>query len=152
MIIRKAIQSDWPDIKRLMIDFANANPVEDLQQPKYSEKHTDAVLHTLSTQGVMLVAEDNNRVVGILLASVISDVWLPEIKRMSEIAWWVEESYRNTTCGARLLKKYVELGIEYQEMGIIECFTITTLASTPDLKLDKRGWKAIDYNWVFKGK
>ena len=37
-------------------------------------------------------------------------------------------------------------------MGVIQHFTLTTLASTPDLKLDKRGWKAIDYNWVFKGK
>ena len=52
----------------------------------------------------------------------------------------------------KLIKKYVELGIEYQEMGVIQHFTLTTLASTPDLKLDKRGWKAIDYNWVFKGK
>lgn len=152
MLIRKAIQHDFADIKRLMIDFANANPVKLLHDPSYSEKHTDAVLKHLHQYGLMLVAEDNNRVVGILLASVVEDIWLPEIKRMSEIAWWVEESYRNTTAGARLLKKYVELGIEYQEMGVIQHFTLTTLASTPDLKLDKRGWKAIDYNWVFKGK
>jgi N-acetylglutamate synthase-like GNAT family acetyltransferase len=152
MLIRKAIEHDFPDIKRLMVDFANANPVKLLHKPEYSDTHTDAVLTQLYKYGLMLVAEDNNRVVGILLASVVSDVWLPQIKRMSEIAWWVEESYRNTTAGARLLKKYIELGIEYQEMGIISCFTLTTLASTPDMKLDKRGWKPIDFNWVFKGK
>ena len=152
MLIRKAIEHDFADIKRLMIDFANANPVRLLHNPEYSETHTDAVLTHLHHYGLMLVAEDNNRVVGILLASVVADIWLPDIKRMSEIAWWVEESYRNTTAGARLLKKYVELGIEYQEMGVIQHFTLTTLASTPDMKLDKRGWTPIDYNWVFKGK
>jgi len=152
MLIRKAIEHDFADIKRLMIDFANANPVKLLHHPEYSETHTDAVLKHLHKYGLMLVAEDNNRVVGILLASVVADIWLPDIKRMSEIAWWVEEEYRNTTCGARLLKKYVELGIEYQEMGVISCFTLTTLASTPDMKLHKRGWTPIDYNWVFKGK
>tara|TARA_R110000803_G_scaffold44457_2_gene94098 strand:- start:390 stop:854 length:465 start_codon:yes stop_codon:yes gene_type:complete len=151
IIVRKATQDDFPDIKRLMVDFANANPVKLLHQPEYSKTHTDAVLTHLYKYGLMLVAEENRRVVGILLASVVADVWLPQLKRMSEIAWWVEESYRDTTAGARLLKKYVELGIEYQEKGIINNFTLTTLASTPDLKLNKRGWEPIDYNWVYQG-
>ena len=151
ILVRKAEQFDFPDIKRLMIDFANANPVKLLHQPDYSEQHTDAVLTHLYEYGLMLVAEEHNRVVGILLASVVADIWLPQVKRMSEIAWWVDETHRNTTAGARLLKKYVELGIEYQEQGIIQHFTLTTLASTPDLKLDKRGWKPIDYNWVYRG-
>ena len=149
--VRKATQDDFPDIKRLMIDFANANPVKLLHQPDYSATHTDGVLTHLYKYGLMLVAEENRRVVGILIASVVADIWLPQFKRMSEIAWWVEESYRDTTAGARLLKKYVELGIEYQEKGIINNFTLTTLASTPDLKLSKRGWEPIDYNWVYQG-
>ena len=152
MIIRKAIQTDWPDIKRLMIDFANANPVEDLQEPQYSEKHTDAVLHTLTTQGVMLVAEDNNRVVGMLLSLIQGDIWLPKVKRLHEIAWWVEEEYRNTTAGARLLKEYISIGIDLKEAGHITNFTLTTLATTPDMKLQDRGWQACDYNWVWRGK
>lgn len=151
MEIRKAEHHDFPDIKRLMIDFANANPVRSLHNPEYSEQHTDAVLTHLYEYGLMLVAEEHGKVVGMLLASVVADIWLPQIKRMSEIAWWVEEDYRNTTAGARLLKKYVQLGKEYQEQGIIQHFTLTTLSSTPDLKLDKRGWTPIDFNWVYKG-
>lgn len=151
IIVRKAEPFDFPDIKHLMIDFANANPVKLLHDPEYSEQHTDSVLNHLYEYGLMLVAEEDHRVVGMLLASVVADIWLPQVKRMSEIAWWVDQTHRNTTAGARLLKKYVELGIEYQEQGIIQHFTLTTLASTPDLKLDKRGWKPIDFNWVYKG-
>lgn len=151
MIIREATQSDWLDIKRLMIDFANFNPVEDLREPQYNHKHTDNVLFTLSKQGMMLVAEDEDRVVGMLLASLVGDTWLPHIIRMVEVAWWVEEEYRSTTAGARLLKEYIARGVAMKEAGIISSFTLTTLATTPDLKLQDRGWEVIDYNWIYRG-
>jgi N-acetylglutamate synthase-like GNAT family acetyltransferase len=151
MIIRDATTNDWKDIKRLMVDFANFNPVEDLRQPEYNERHTDSVLFTLSKQGMMLVAEDNERVVGMLLASLIGDTWLPHIVRMVEVAWWVETDYRKTTAGARLLKEYIARGVAMKEAGTISSFTLTTLATTPDLKLQDRGWEVIDYNWIYRG-
>ncbi len=149
--VRRAIKDDWLDIKRLMIDFANYNPVKDLHKPAYSETHTDEVLAHLTRYGVPLVAEEHGRVVGMLLASVQGDIWLPHVKRMTEIAWWVEEEYRNTTAGARLLKEYISIGIELQELGKITSFSLTTLSTTPDLKLKQRGWEPIDINWVYKG-
>ena len=149
--IRRGEQKDWADIKRLMIDFANFNPVADLHAPKYSEKHTDAVLQHIMTYGVMLVAEEHNRVVGMLLATIQGDLWLPQVKRMTEVAWWVEESHRLTTAGARLLKEYIGIGVELQDEGHITSFTLTTLSTTPDMKLKDRGWEAIDHNWVWRG-
>jgi len=151
MKVRSATQKDWPDIKRLMIDFANFNPVKDLQNPDYNPKHVDTVLDYICKKGVAVVCEHNGRVIGMLLATIQGDLWLPHIKRMTEVAWWVEEEYRGTTAGARLLKYYMGVGIEMKDQGYISSFTLTTLATTPDLKLDKRGWTPIDFNWVFEG-
>ena len=64
MKVRNAKIQDYDDIKRLMIDFANFNPVEDLHKPKYDFVHVNAVIDHILKTGVALVAIDNDRVVG----------------------------------------------------------------------------------------
>ena len=151
MIVRSATIKDYADIKRLMIDFANNNPVEDLQTPEYNDMHVNRLLDHLTHEGVSLVCEDKGKVIGMILASIQGDIWLPHVKRMTEIAWWVESEYRGTTAGARLLHEYITIGKRLTDEKIISSFTLTTLATTPDLKLQERGWESIDYNWVYRG-
>jgi N-acetylglutamate synthase-like GNAT family acetyltransferase len=151
MQVRSATIQDYADIKRLMIDFANNNPVEDLKQPKYNDHHVNRLLDHLTKEGIALVCENEGKVIGMLLASIQGDVWLPHIQRMTEIAWWVESEYRGTTAGARLLHEYITIGKKLTDNKIISSFTLTTLATTPDLKLQERGWESIDYNWVYRG-
>jgi len=151
MKVRNAQIQDYDDIKRLMIYFANINPVEDLQTPQYDYNHVNRVIDHILKTGIALVVEHDRRVVGMLLATIQGDFWLPHVKRMTEVAWWVEEEFRGTSAGARLLNRYVAIGIEAKDKGHITSFTLTTLASTPDLKLQERGWEAIDYNWLYRG-
>ena len=151
MKVRNATIQDYDDIKRLMIDFANFNPVEDLHAPKYDFVHVNSVIDHILKTGIALVCEHDRRVVGMLLATIQGDLWLPHVKRMTEVAWWVEDKYRGSTAGARLLNRYVSIGLEAKDRGHISSFTLTTLASTPDLKLQERGWEAIDYNWMYRG-
>jgi len=151
MKVRNAQIKDYDDIKRLMIDFANFNPVEDLHSPHYDFMHVNRVIDHILKTGIALVCEHHGRVIGMLLATIHGDLWLPHIKRMTEVAWWVEEQYRGTSAGARLLNRYIAIGIEAKDKGHISTFTLTTLATTPDLKLEQRGWEPIDYNWAFRG-
>ena len=151
MEVRSARVEDYDDIKSLMIDFANFNTVEDLHKPKYDFVHVNKVIDHILKTGLALVCTDNNRVVGMLLATIQGDLWLPHVKRMTEVAWWVEEEYRGSSAGARLLNRYISIGIELQDRKDISSFTLTTLATTPDLKLQERGWEQIDFNWVFRG-
>jgi len=151
MKVRSALVKDYDDIRRLMIDFANSNPVEDLHNPQYDFTHVNRVIDHILKTGLAIVAEEHGRVIGMLLATIQGDLWLPHVKRMTEVAWWVEEKYRGTTAGARLLNHYVTIGLELKDKGIISSFTLTTLATTPELKLEQRGWEAIDYNWMYRG-
>jgi len=45
----------------------------------------------------------------------------------------------------------VRIGEELKRDNKIQSFTLTTLSSTPDLKLNTRGWEPIDFNWIFRG-
>ena len=151
MKVRRATIKDYNEIKRLMIDFANHNPVKDLHNPKYDNQHVNRVLDYITKEGVALVIEEQHQIVGMLLATIQGDLWLPHVKRMTEVAWWVENAYRGSTAGARLLKEYISIGEQLKKDKHITSFTLTTLSSTPDLKLNNRGWEPIDFNWIFKG-
>ena len=110
MKIRTAEFRDYEAIKSFMIDFANANPFTGLQQPQHNDTYANRVIDSIRKQGVALVAEEDDKIVGMLLAMIQGDMWLPEVKSMREIAWWVDPEHRGSSAGAKLLKEYVGCG------------------------------------------
>ena len=49
------------------------------------------------------------------------DMWLPEVKSMREIAWWVDPEHRGSSAGAKLLKEYVGVGDRLVEENHYQC-------------------------------
>jgi len=86
-----------------------------------------------------------------LIAGIAPDVWLPNVKAMKEIAWWVEPEHRGSSLGYRLLKEYVKCGEKMVEKNIIDTFTLTNMEISPDFNLKKRGWRPIETNYVYEG-
>jgi hypothetical protein len=56
-----------------------------------------------------------------------------------------------TSIGYKLLKKYVEAGEKMTDAGLIDGFTLTLMDKSPDLGLEKRGWKPIERNFLYEG-
>lgn len=150
-MIRFADLKDFDRIMEMMINFANSSPYEAHHHPDYNDRHVRALLTHLIREGVIIVGEIEGKVQGMLIGMVNADPWLPQVKTMREIAWWVEEPYRMTSLGYRLLKKYVEVGNELQHKGKIDGFTLTLMQKSPDLDLEKRGWHKVERNYVYKG-
>jgi N-acetylglutamate synthase-like GNAT family acetyltransferase len=67
---------------------------------------------------------------------------------MREIAWWVDPEYRGSSAGGKLLAEYNRIGELMVEKDIISAYTITTLGMSDHLNLQKRGWHAIETNFV----
>ena len=86
-----------------------------------------------------------------LIGQIQPDPWLPQIKTMKEIAWWVDLDYRGTSAGYKLLLKYVKLGKELQEQEVIQGFTLTNMEQSPDFDLEKRGWAPMERNYLYQG-
>jgi len=148
MIVRGAGFDDYEAIKRFMIAFANANPFKGLHQPDYNDTYANRLIDSIRKQGVALVAEQDGKIVGMLLAMINGDIWLPEVKTMRELAWWVDPEHRGTSAGAKLLAEYNRIGDVMVEKDIISAYTITTLGMGDHLNLEKRGWHAIETNFV----
>jgi len=98
-----------------------------------------------------LVAEADGIIQSVLIAQIHCDPWLPQIRTLREVAWWVEPEYRQSSMAGRLLKEYVKLGKKLKEAGHINNFVLTMLSNSPDLKLEKRGWREVERNYVYEG-
>jgi hypothetical protein len=135
----------------MMINFANSSPYSAQHNPDYNDEYVRRLLCQFKSQGVILVGEIKGEIQGMLIAGIAPDVWLPQLKAMKEIAWWVEPEHRMTSLGYRLLKEYVKCGEKMKEHDIIDTFTLTNMEISPDFDLEKRGWRPIEKNYVYEG-
>jgi hypothetical protein len=150
-MIRQATIQDYDDIMAMMINFANSSPYNALQQPQYNDTYIRRLLDSFSKEGCILLGIKDNKPVSMLIAQIQSDAWLPEIKTMKEVAWWVEPEHRHSSLGYRLLKEYVNIGKTLVDKKIIEGFTLTNMEISPDFDLEKRGWRPIETNYIYEG-
>ena len=150
-MIRYADIRDFDRIIEMMNDFANSAPVKDYHNPQYNDRGVRNYLAQLIQNGCVIVGEVNGEIQGMLLAQICSDPWLPHVKTLKEIAWWVDVNYRNTSLGYKLLMKYVETGKKLKEQNVINNFVLTNMTVSPDFDLGKRGWRAIETNYVYEG-
>ncbi len=152
MKIRQADIKDFDRIMDMMINFANSSPYKPHHNPMYNDVYVRNLLVHVIKNGCVIVGEIDGELQGMLVGLINEDPWLPHVKTMREIAWWVEEEHRYSTLGYKLLKKYIEFGEKMTDVGAINGFTLTLMAKSPDLELEKRGWEAIERNYLYRGK
>jgi len=151
MKIRKATIQDFDRIMEMMIDFANSSPYAPQNEPEYGDTYVRRLLCSFMQSGCILLAEHDEKTIGMLIGQIQPDPWLPQIKTMKEIAWWVDLDYRGTSAGYKLLLRYIKYGKALQEANEIQGFTLTNMEQSPDFDLEKRGWAPMERNYLYQG-
>lgn len=149
MNIRYLERADYDRVLDLMILFAEETGIKDLQYDTYDKEQGRRVLLRCEKAGVSLVATtEQGEVVGFLLSMRVQDIWIPEIIRLREMAWYVLPAYRGTSIGARLFFAYVNQAEKLLERGEIRGYTMTKLASSDDFNYEKRGMRKIEETYL----
>ena len=148
-MIRDAGPQDIDRLVEMLVNFANAAPITLFKDPKYNMNHVVKLFHEIQQNGVLLVGEIDGRVEGMLIAKVVGDPWMPQLKVMREMAWWVEPQHRNSTLGYKLLAEYKKLGVKAIKAKLIDTFTITTLVDSPIRNIERHGWRPVEQNYVY---
>ena len=151
MKIRKATIQDFDRIMEMMIDFANHSPYSPQNNPEYGDTYVRRLLCSFMQNGCILLADHNDKVIGMLIGQTQPDPWLPHIKTLKEIAWWVDPEHRMTSAGYKLLLRYIKYGKALKEAGEISGFTLTNMEQSPDFDLEKRGWRPVEKNYIYEG-
>ena len=144
-MIKQADITDFKNIKKMFVNFANSAPVDYLHNPNYDDDYIDQILFTVSKQGILLYAEQDNKPAGFFIAMPAGDLWLPHIAPvMREAAWWVEPEHRDGTIGGKLFLKYLNLAKAMKEVGKITGYTMTLMDQSPEIKIEKYGFRPIE--------
>jgi predicted N-acetyltransferase YhbS len=146
--IRDASPFDVPQILDKLRDYRSHMPYGFLANAD-DAKHVKTLLaHLMAGQGVVLVAEQETRIVGVLIAGVMPSIWSPKHLMLTEFAYWVDEEARGGTTGYRLLRRYLDEAAKMREAGrIANCF-ISKMVNSPNLKYEKFGFKKLEEFWV----
>ena len=149
--ITTATQKDDDAIIKLLKRFAQEQPFSKLklEAEQYNDHHVRKVLYNVRAQGVVLLAHIDSEIAGIFMAVKTPDLWVPNIKILAELIWWVNPEHRESSAGLRLLKEYTKIGEQLVKKGEISTFTMTLLENSPISNLEKRGWNPVETNYVF---
>lgn len=146
--IRKASPFDIPQILDRLRDYRANMPYGFLADADDAEYVKTLLTQLMAGQGLVLVAEHEQQIIGILIAGIMPSIWSPKHFMLTEFAYWVDPLARNGTTGYRLLREYLDEAIALREAGrIANCF-ISKMVNSPNLKFDKFGFRKLEEFWV----
>jgi RimJ/RimL family protein N-acetyltransferase len=146
--IRDATPVDFSSIVQMLRRYREAAPMSFLLEADNEQHIVGHLTEFVAGRGLVLVAENNAQVIGMLIASIDRSFWYPEKCLMIEIAYWVEPEFRGGTAAYRMLKEYVRRGKSMKQEGRIVNFLISKMSNSPDLSFDKFGFQKLEEFWV----
>jgi len=149
MIITAISKVDYEDLCDMMTEFARSAGVSDLNKDTYDRTYAKNVLLRCEKTGASFIARDkDNKAIGMILSMRVQELWIPNIIRLRELAWYVREEHRHTTVGARLFAAYKNTAETMKDQGKITGYTMTKLHNSDNFDYEKRGFKFIESTYM----
>lgn len=148
MRVRDGSPFDIPVLLDMLRAYRGCTPLPFLAEVDDAKYMTGVLTELMAGKGAVLVAEDDEGVVGMLLANIAASMWSPAHLIMQEMAYWVNPDARGGTAGYRLMSAYVELGEKLKKDKRISAFFISKMVNSPNLKYEKFGFSKLEEMWV----
>lgn len=146
MKTRFADISDTETIIDMLKDYRKHSPIH-LHQATDDTHARKVLAHIFAGLGFVIVAEEDGKVVGMLIALKNPNVWDPKILMLNELAYWVDPAHRGSTAGYKLIKHYKQVAEELRSSNQVQAYTISKMINSPDLKYDRFGFNKIEEMW-----
>ena len=101
-IIRPAQESDLPELHAMAKQFYAETTYQEFSD--YCDKSVDFVARMMLDDGVFLVAEGQDKLVGMVGLLVAPFMFNHAYKTAHEVLWWVDSDARNSGAGLGLLQ------------------------------------------------
>jgi N-acetylglutamate synthase-like GNAT family acetyltransferase len=145
-MIVKARRTDINIIIDMMKKYSSYSPIFELRTT-HNEQHVRNVVDAIIVgQGFVLLAFKDETPVGMFIAIRHGNTWNPDVKILTELAFWVEPEHRHSSVGYRLLKEYEKCAEEMLINKSITAYTVSRLESS-EFDPAKRGFKPLDFTY-----
>ena len=148
-MIRPLERTDYQRVYLLLQEFAQETGLGYLGETHYYDyQHIHQVLLRCERAGVSFVAQNGRQITGMFLSLTLPDLWIPTVRHLKELAWYVQPEFRGTSLGARLFFAYVKEAEKRLEMGHIQGYTMTKLSSSDNFDYERRGMRLIETTYL----
>lgn len=145
-MIRAATSEDFPSLVRIGHDFYEFNPYKEYVE--LDEESLVATLEVLLESHILLVMEEDEKVVGAAGAYVAPLYWNLNYVNALEVFWWIDPEYRTKGSGLAL-KQALETKVK--ESGV-KFWSMVALESSEPEKIGKiymaSGFKPIEHTYM----
>jgi len=146
--IRQATRSDFARIIELLDHYFDESAYGLHVSESPDPQHASRILFQVIHQGVIWLAEDDEKLAGILAVVREPNVWFPAKISLREMMWYVHPDYRMGTTSGRLLREYTTWAENELNSGRIEAYFMTTMATTTNIDLKKRGFRLAENLYI----
>jgi N-acetylglutamate synthase-like GNAT family acetyltransferase len=108
----------------------------------------EKTLEGLITTQPFFIAADTNGRTGFISGAVTQHPYNPELLVLWEMFWWVVPEHRGSSAGARLLKHFIQYGIE-NEVDWIR-MTLETGSPVNPASLERLGFKEFERGYLWE--
>jgi N-acetylglutamate synthase-like GNAT family acetyltransferase len=148
MTIRKGTKQDVNTIIRMVQNFQEQmNMPISLQQQLDTTYLNKLYYHIILGGGLALIAEKDDKVVGMMLGVKNSNIWFPDQVSLQEIMIWVEPEYRTGRIGYNLIKEFNRIADEMKNKKEISRYTISVTQDFGKLNYSKLGYSKTEEIW-----
>jgi len=149
MKIRKIERYDYDKVCDMLKVFAEETAFRSLKKHEYDINYAKKLLEYSCDIGLGLCAEEGGEIRGILLSIKDRDIWVPSVIRLKALAWYVKPKYRSSSIAARLFHEWTDQAEAMIKSGEIESFNLGQLETTPEVDLEKRGFRKTETHYMF---
>lgn len=148
MNVRKGTKFDMPEVLNMIQEFQNqSNTPESLKEPLDMIYLNKLYHHIILGGGISLIAEHDNKIIGMMLGLKNSSVWFPSQFTLNELMIYVRPEYRNSSVGGRLVKHYNNYAEEMRQNKEIVQYTISITQPFGKMNYEKLGYKKTEEIW-----
>lgn len=149
MNIRQANKFDVNNVLELIkefVDIANLNHhIKDNIDYTYVNQ---LYHHCILGGGLVLVAEVDNKIVGMIAGIKSPNIWYIEDMSLREIMFYIQPEYRKGRVAYKLITEYNKLAQELLDQGKISSYTMTKTEHLDKIDYSRFGYSKVEETWA----
>lgn len=149
MNVRKGNKFDMPIVLRMIVDFQNQKHTpESLKEPLDMIYLNKLYHHIILGGGLALVAEHDNKVVGMMLGLKNASLWFPNQLTLNELMIYIDPEYRSMGVGHKLVTEFNRLAEEMRQNKEIVQYTMSVTEPFGKINYERFGYKKTEEVWA----